>query len=152
LFVVVSHASRITLSSLIDDDQPGTAVATVYAKLRCESQLGARRAKKRVDVSAVCIIPEMIFHEHLYSDLSLWHAGIIDQPPPAFVVRPSGGSFWFLVSCLWFASPMSIQLKITNQKLETRDQKPETTASIVSALLFFVGKWFASSKHSFGRM
>jgi hypothetical protein len=44
---------------------------------------------KRVDVSAVCIIPEMIFYEHLHSDLSFWHAGIINQTRPAFVVRPS---------------------------------------------------------------
>jgi len=61
---------------------------------------------KRIDVSAVCIIPEMIFYEHLHPDLSFWHDGIIDQ-------------------------------------------KPETTASIISALLFFVGKWLAGSNHSF---
>jgi len=36
---------------------------------------------KGVDVSAVCIIPEMIFYEHLHSDLSFWHAGIINQKP-----------------------------------------------------------------------
>jgi hypothetical protein len=61
---------------------------------------------KRVDVSAVCIIPEMIFYKHLHPDLSFWHDRIIDQ-------------------------------------------KPETTASIISGLLFFVGKWFAGSKQLF---
>ena len=39
---------------------------------------------KGVDVSAMCIIPEMIFYEHLHSDLSFWHAGIINQTGPAF--------------------------------------------------------------------
>jgi hypothetical protein len=81
---ITFHASRFTLSSLIGDDKPGAAVATVYAKLRRESQLSARRAMKRVDVSAVCIIPEMIFYEHLHPDLSFWHAGIINQTGPAF--------------------------------------------------------------------
>jgi hypothetical protein len=88
--------TRFTLSSLIGNDQPGAAVATVYAKLRCESQLSARRAMKRVDVSAVRIIPEMIFYEYLHSDLSFWHAGIINQTRPAF------RSFWSLVSGFWF--------------------------------------------------
>lgn len=71
---------------------------------------------KRIDVSAVCIIPEMIFYKHLHSDLSLWHACIIER------------------------------------RLKAGLRIPVKLASIVSALLSFVGKWFASSKHSFGRM
>jgi hypothetical protein len=109
---------------------------------------------KRVDVSAVCIIPEMIFYQYLHSDLSFWHAGIIEQPPPAFVVRPGRT---FLVSGFLSGSLASVHsTKTTNQKLETRNFRlkaflriPFKLASIVSALLFFVGKWFASSKHSF---
>ena len=64
-------------SFLIGDDQPGAAVATVYAELRCESQLAARRAMKRVNVPAVRIIPEMIFDQNFDPDLSLRHAIII---------------------------------------------------------------------------
>jgi hypothetical protein len=86
---------HVSFSSLIGDDQPGAAVATIYAKLRCESQLSARRAMERVNVSGVCIIPEMIFYEYLHSDLSFWHAGIIRQRRPAFRS--------FLVSSFWFA-------------------------------------------------
>jgi hypothetical protein len=66
-------------SFLISDYQPGAAVAAIYAKLRCESQLGARRAMKRVDVSAVRIIPEMIFDQNFDPDLSLRHAIIIND-------------------------------------------------------------------------
>jgi hypothetical protein len=64
---------RATLP-LINDDQPGAAIAAIYAKLRCESQLGARRAMKRVDIPAVRIIPKMIFDQNFDSDLSLRHA------------------------------------------------------------------------------
>lgn len=32
---------------------------------------------KRIDVFAVCVIPEMIFDQYLDSDLSLWHFSII---------------------------------------------------------------------------
>jgi acetyl-CoA carboxylase alpha subunit len=73
------HASRFTLLLLICHDQPGAAVAAIYAKLRCHSQLGARRAMKRVHVPAVCIIPEMIFDQNLDPDLSLRHAIIIND-------------------------------------------------------------------------
>ena len=45
---------------------------------------------KGVDVSAVCIIPEMIFYEHLHSDLSFWHAGIINQTGPGVPKFSSG--------------------------------------------------------------
>jgi hypothetical protein len=34
---------------------------------------------KRVDVSAVFIIPEMVFYKYLHSDLSFGHARIIDD-------------------------------------------------------------------------
>jgi hypothetical protein len=71
---------RFIPSSLIGDDQPGAAVAAIYAKFRREPHLRARRAMKRVDVSAMRIIPEVIFNQYLHSDLAFWHAGIIKQP------------------------------------------------------------------------
>ena len=37
---------------------------------------------ERVDVSPVRIIPEVIFYQHLHSDLSFWHAWIINDEGP----------------------------------------------------------------------
>ena len=62
---------------LICDDQPGAAVATIYAQLRRKPRLSARRAVKRVNVSALCLMPKMIFDQHLHTDLAFDHAGII---------------------------------------------------------------------------
>ncbi|PYT03890.1 MAG: hypothetical protein DMF60_17000, partial [Acidobacteria bacterium] len=73
------HPSLFLLLSLIGDDQPGTAFAPVYAKLRCEPQLHARRTMKGIDISAVFIIPEMVFYKYLHSDLSFGHARIIND-------------------------------------------------------------------------
>ena len=34
---------------------------------------------KRIDVSAVSITPEIVFYKYLHSDLSFWHARIIND-------------------------------------------------------------------------
>jgi hypothetical protein len=82
---------------------------------------------KGIDVSAVCIVPEMIFYQHLDSDLSFWHGGIIDQPRPVFVVRPLGG-FWFLVSGLWFlvCGFWLLRRVYIQPRPQTRNERPET--------------------------
>jgi hypothetical protein len=34
---------------------------------------------KRINVLALRIIPEMVFDQHLHSDLSVWHGSIIND-------------------------------------------------------------------------
>ena len=41
--------------------------------------MGARRAVERIDVSSVCLVPEMVLYENLHPDLSLRHNRIIKE-------------------------------------------------------------------------
>jgi len=104
-------------SSLIGDDQPGAAVATVDAKLGSKSQLYAGRATKRVDVSLLLVVPEVILDQYLHPDLTFRHRWIINDEGLGEAKKKA----------MWSTG---------------------CTASIISGLLFFVGKCLSESQAS----
>lgn len=68
--------------SLIGNNQPGAALATVYAELGDEPQLRTSWTMKRINIALMRIIPEMILDQHLHPNLSFGHAGIISDEAP----------------------------------------------------------------------
>jgi hypothetical protein len=73
-----SHSRVNSLGlTLIGNDQPRAAVASMDAQFGNQPRLLARRTVERVHIASVRIIPGIIFHQDFDADLSLPHSGII---------------------------------------------------------------------------
>lgn len=87
---------------------------------------------KRINISLLRVIPEMVFDQHLHSDLSVWHDSIINDE-----ARPS------TKAKLQRTTKVSDKLQfVVCWLLTIIGRQAEACRPIVFAFIWFVGKYF----------